>query len=212
MRVSLDHRQRLMLQVVDELHAILHHRIAALVDGVLAEDHHLLHDPGHLHAVARELHLLVLHKDGGVHDVAHHVQEPRGAAVDQLQGLLARRLDVGRGRHGAAEADDAVQRRLQLVADHGHEAGLLLLDLLDVRDVLAHADDAHDVALAAEPRGGVQEQDHGLLVRPGRELHLEVGAGVALARVLQRLGHLGAGALGDVRRQLPAPDLVLGEA
>mmetsp|Transcript_105154 Transcript_105154/g.234733 ORF Transcript_105154/g.234733 Transcript_105154/m.234733 type:complete len:209 (+) Transcript_105154:1923-2549(+) len=107
---------------IDEPHSLLHHWVPAFINGVLAEDHDLLHDGGHLHIVPRETHLFVLHEDRGIHNVTDHVEQPGSATVDHLEWPAHSIIIAGRFCHGAAQTDDAVQGRLELMADHGHEA------------------------------------------------------------------------------------------
>ena len=82
-------------------------------------------EAGEVHRLVVELHLApleLIHFDNVVEDIA----EGDGADVNGLQvfQLLVVQLGI---EQDAAQADDAVKRRTQLVADRGDKGGLLLL-------------------------------------------------------------------------------------
>ena len=110
---------------------------------------------------------------------------------------------------------DAEDGRVRSVDDLLHvlgDAAQLGLCLGDLRDVLPHPDDAHDLAGRVEARRGV-EQHLDALAHLGEEREDEVVGALALQRLVQHLLHLAPELLGDVLPHEVLPHhLLLAEA
>jgi hypothetical protein len=107
------------------------------LSGRHADDrHHLVHDLAHPRGPRVQLDPSRL-QAGDVEEVVDEIAEPLGAAKDRLLVLeLARaQRSVHLAREQAAVADDRGERRPQLVADHGQE---LRLELVEAPQLLVH--------------------------------------------------------------------------
>ena len=176
----------------DELAAVTHHRHrgrgfvqhdldAALVgrgphplDGVRHHqvDQHRLAGRGLLGLDARQVEQVV-------DDAAH----PEGLVVD-APGQALGHLGVGLGHEGLGQQAQRAHRRLELVADVGHEVAPDLLEPPALGDVLDERDHAQWPPAVVDLAGADLEG------APGRAVQIERALGRPLVpRVLEQLGH-----------------------
>ena len=114
-----------------------------------------------------------------VDDAAH----PEGLVVD-APGQALGHLGIGLGDERLGQQAERAHRRLELVADVGHEVAADLLEPAALRDVLDERDDAERPAAVVDLAGPHLEG------APGRAVEVERALGRTLVPgVLEHLGH-----------------------
>ena len=158
----------------DDLDAALVRRGPHALDGVGHHqvDEHRLARRGLLGLDARQ-----------VEQVVDDAADPEGLVVD-APGQALGHLGVGLGHEGLGQQPQRAHRRLELVADVGHEVAPDLLEPPGLGDVLDQRDDAQRPPAVVDLAGAHLER------APGRTVQVERALGRPLVPgVLEQLGH-----------------------